>query len=53
MRAELETPMEALAAATKTNAEILGLSSEVGGIAPGMQADLVLVQAGRAVKDLR
>ncbi|MFF5070206.1 amidohydrolase family protein [Micromonospora olivasterospora] len=74
LRAELETPMEALVAATKTNAEILGLSSEVGGIAPGMQADLVLwkgdpledptlfadpsnaivvVQAGRVVKDLR
>ncbi|MEV0391033.1 amidohydrolase family protein, partial [Nonomuraea sp. NPDC050643] len=42
LRAALETPMEALVAATKTNAEILGLSDEVGVIAPGMQADLVL-----------
>jgi imidazolonepropionase-like amidohydrolase len=42
LRAELETPMDALVAATKTNAEILGLSSEVGIIEPGMQADLVL-----------
>lgn len=42
LRAELETPMEALVAATKTNAEILGLSGEVGVIAPGRQADLVL-----------
>ncbi|RJQ90712.1 metal-dependent hydrolase family protein [Amycolatopsis panacis] len=74
LRAALETPMDALVAATKTNAEILGLSGEVGVIAPGMQADLVLwdgdplqdpkifanpanaivvVQAGRVVKDLR
>lgn len=42
LRAELETPMEALVAATKTNAEILGLSGEVGVIAPGRQADFVL-----------
>ncbi|WP_037368369.1 metal-dependent hydrolase family protein [Amycolatopsis orientalis] len=74
LRANLETPMEALVAATKTNAEILGLSGEVGVLAPGAQADLVLwngnpledprlfsdpanavvvVQAGRVVKDLR
>ncbi|MFD9941144.1 amidohydrolase family protein [Nonomuraea sp. NPDC059023] len=74
LRAELETPMDALVAATKTNAEILGLAGQVGVIAPGMQADLVLwngdpledpklfadpanaivvVQAGRVVKDLR
>ncbi|MET9258510.1 amidohydrolase family protein [Amycolatopsis sp. NPDC004079] len=74
LRADLETPMEALVAATKTNAEILGLSGEAGVIAPGLQADLVLwngnplenpklfadpanavvvVQAGRVVKDLR
>ncbi|MYW89818.1 amidohydrolase family protein [Amycolatopsis rubida] len=42
LRAALETPMEALVAATKTNAEILGLSGEVGVIAPGLQADFVL-----------
>nr|WP_042185369.1 amidohydrolase family protein [Kibdelosporangium sp. MJ126-NF4]CEL16489.1 FIG00997878: hypothetical protein [Kibdelosporangium sp. MJ126-NF4]CTQ90441.1 FIG00997878: hypothetical protein [Kibdelosporangium sp. MJ126-NF4] len=42
LRAEHETPMEALVAATRTNAEILGLSGQVGVIAPGMQADLVL-----------
>ncbi|WP_218105801.1 hypothetical protein [Micromonospora inyonensis] len=42
LRAELETPMEALVAATNATAEILGLSSEVGGIAPG-----------RVVEDLR
>ncbi|WP_189155646.1 metal-dependent hydrolase family protein [Lentzea pudingi] len=41
LRAQLETPMDALVAATKTNAEILGLD-EIGAIAPGMKADLVL-----------
>ncbi|MGW5698543.1 amidohydrolase family protein, partial [Streptomyces asiaticus] len=42
LRAALETPMEALVAATRTNAEILGLSGQVGVITPGAQADLVL-----------
>ncbi|GGS47599.1 amidohydrolase family protein [Streptomyces griseoviridis] len=42
LRAALETPMEALVAATRTNAGILGLSGRVGVIAPGAQADLVL-----------
>ncbi|MGZ3145305.1 amidohydrolase family protein [Lentzea chajnantorensis] len=41
LRAQFETPMDALVAATKTNAEIIGLP-EVGVIAPGKQADLVL-----------
>jgi imidazolonepropionase-like amidohydrolase len=50
LRAELETPMEALVAATKTNAEILGLSGQVGVIAPGAQADLVLWN-GNPVED--
>ncbi|MFD2470686.1 metal-dependent hydrolase family protein [Amycolatopsis silviterrae] len=42
LRAVLQTPMEALVAATKTNAEILGLADQVGVLAPGRQADLVL-----------
>ncbi|MEV4888862.1 amidohydrolase family protein [Nonomuraea sp. NPDC055795] len=50
LRAQLETPMDALVAATKTNAEILGLSGQVGVIAPGMQADLVLWN-GRPYED--
>lgn len=50
LRAELETPMEALVAATRTNAEILGLSGQVGLIAPGAQADLVLWN-GNPVED--
>ncbi|MEV0264834.1 amidohydrolase family protein [Streptomyces sp. NPDC050617] len=42
LRAALESPMEALVAATRTNAEILGLSGQAGVIAPGARADLVL-----------
>ncbi len=42
LRAALETPMEALVAATRTNAEILGLSGQAGVITPGARADLVL-----------
>ncbi|MFE7811209.1 amidohydrolase family protein [Streptomyces sp. NPDC057433] len=42
LRAALETPMEAPVAATRTNAEILGLSGQVGVITPGAQAELVL-----------
>jgi imidazolonepropionase-like amidohydrolase len=50
LRAKLETPMEALVAATRTNAEILGLSGRAGVIAPGAQADLVLWN-GNPVED--
>jgi imidazolonepropionase-like amidohydrolase len=50
LRAKLETPMDALVAATKTNAEILGLSGQAGVIAPGAQADLVLWN-GNPVED--
>ncbi|MFD3612053.1 amidohydrolase family protein [Streptomyces atroolivaceus] len=42
MRAARETPMEALVAATRANAEILGLSGQVDVITPGAQADLVM-----------
>ncbi|MEV6877464.1 amidohydrolase family protein [Amycolatopsis sp. NPDC051128] len=50
LRAKLDTPMDALVAATKTNAEILGLSGRAGVIAPGAQADLVLWN-GNPVED--
>ncbi|UPZ33882.1 amidohydrolase family protein [Streptomyces sp. LRE541] len=42
LRAALETPTEALVAATRTNAEILGLSGQVSVTAPSAQADLLL-----------
>ena len=41
LRAELESPMEALVSATSVNAGILGLADEVGTIAVGKRADLV------------
>lgn len=44
LRAELQTPMQALVSATSINAEILGLKESVGMIGEGMLADLVVWQ---------
>ncbi|MDN5655638.1 MAG: amidohydrolase family protein, partial [Kocuria sp.] len=44
LRAELQTPMQALVSATSINAEILGLKETVGMIGEGMLADLVVWQ---------
>jgi imidazolonepropionase-like amidohydrolase len=41
LRSKVETPMDALVSATSINAEILGISEEVGTIEPGKAADLV------------
>lgn len=41
LRAGIETPMEALVSATRTNADILGLSSEIGTIEVGKRADVI------------
>jgi imidazolonepropionase-like amidohydrolase len=41
LRAAVESPMEALVAATRTNAEILGLADEIGTLEVGKRADLV------------
>jgi len=41
IRAELETPMEALVAATRTNAEILRIADQTGTLEVGKRADLV------------
>lgn len=38
------TPLQALSAATKTNAEILGVGKERGTLAPGKQADIIVLQ---------
>jgi len=46
------TPLEAIAAATSTPARMLALDAEIGTIAVGKRADLVLV-AGDASRDLR
>ena len=45
------SPIEALRAATSTNAELLGLEHELGRVAPGFAADLVAV-AGDPTKDV-
>ena len=44
LRAELESPMDALVSATSVNADILGLGDTVGTIVAGMRADLVAWQ---------
>lgn len=44
LRAELESPMQALVSATSVNAEILGLGETVGMVRVGMRADLVAWQ---------
>jgi len=37
------TPMEAISAATRTNARILGLDADLGTVEPGKLADLIIV----------
>lgn len=48
------TPAEALVAATRTSARIMGQDADHGTIAPGMRADLVLVggEPDRRIEDL-
>jgi imidazolonepropionase-like amidohydrolase len=45
------TPMQAIVAATKSAAELLGLSNEIGTIEPGKQADLLVVE-GNPLEDI-
>lgn len=51
LQAEAQSPREVLASATAVNAEILGKGSELGRIAPGAWADLLLVD-GDPLSDL-
>lgn len=46
------TPLEAIRSATSINAELLGRSADLGRIAPGMWADLVVLDADPA-RDIR
>ncbi|HET9061253.1 MAG TPA: amidohydrolase family protein, partial [Acidimicrobiales bacterium] len=41
IRAELETPLDALVAATRTNAEVLRIADQTGTLEVGKLADLV------------
>ncbi len=52
------TPAEALTAATTTDATVLGMSKDLGALAPGMLADVIAVEGDptqhiEAVKDVR
>jgi imidazolonepropionase-like amidohydrolase len=50
-RARIQAPLDVLRSATTVNAEILGLTGEIGTIAPGAAADLIAV-AGDPAKDI-
>ena len=51
LRAEVLSPLEVLRSATSVNAELLGRAGELGVIAPGAVADLIVVD-GNPLKDL-
>jgi imidazolonepropionase-like amidohydrolase len=51
LRAEVQPPLEVLRSATLVNADLLGRTGELGVIAPGSSADLLLVD-GNPLEDL-
>jgi len=51
LKAEVMTPMEAIVSATRTNAELIGMSDRVGTLEPGKLADLIVVN-GNPLKDI-
>ena len=51
LRAEVEEPLDVLRSATQVNADLLGRAGELGVVAPGAHADLLLV-AGNPLEDL-
>jgi imidazolonepropionase-like amidohydrolase len=46
------TPVEAIATATRTAAQVLGTDAQVGTLEPGKYADVIAV-AGNPLKDIR
>jgi imidazolonepropionase-like amidohydrolase len=52
LQGQVQTPMEVLISATKTNAELLRLEDKIGTVEPGKIADLIVVR-GDPLKDLR
>ncbi|GIX47693.1 MAG: amidohydrolase [Candidatus Tectimicrobiota bacterium] len=52
LKAEVLTPMGALVATTRTNAELLGLDHELGTVEAGKLADLLVVR-GNPLEDIR
>ncbi len=51
LKAEVMTPMEAIVAATLTNAELIDMADRIGTVEPGKLADLIVVD-GNPLKDL-
>jgi imidazolonepropionase-like amidohydrolase len=51
LRAEVQSPLDVLRSATLVNADLLGRSGELGVVAPGAYADLLLVE-GDPLEDL-
>jgi imidazolonepropionase-like amidohydrolase len=51
LRAQVETPFEILQSATSVNASILGMEGQLGTIAPGAFADLVVI-GGNPLNDI-
>lgn len=51
IRAQVLSPLEILRSATRVNAEILGQAGELGVVAPGARADLLVVE-GDPLRDL-
>ena len=51
LKAEVMTPMEAIVSATRTNAELIGMSDRLGTLEPGKLADLIVVN-GKPLEDL-
>jgi imidazolonepropionase-like amidohydrolase len=51
LKARVMTPMETIVAATATNAELMGMNGQLGVIAPGALADIVVID-GNPLTDL-
>jgi len=51
LKAEVMTHMEAIVSATRTNAELIGMSDRLGTVEPGKLADLIVVN-GNPLEDL-
>lgn len=51
LKAEVMGPMGAIVSATRTNAELMGLSREIGTLEPGKQADLIVLD-GNPLDDI-